>query len=388
MNRVRATLALTICCALPASADEPTWTLKASALAAEPVAVAAARSARVSIEPGLKWNVSGVELRARERLRRLQMNGERRTDADLRELTAAWRSNDTGFTVGAQQLNWGRMDILRVTDLINPVDQHDLFIEELPEAKLAVWMANLEWQRGAQTFQLIYTPQVALDRLPSHLAGFPVHVSKPGTSLKNSTLAVRYGVEALGWNADFIAARGWQTSPALVPVVGALGPQLQGVVSRQDSLGFSADKPLGDTLLRVEGLVARLSPDRRAAGLGAVSGHQSTLGAGVDVRAGAWFFAAQAVAQWSRPVVEASSHTVFVSAIAQRKFMQDRLATRALHIRDQRSGSSWTSLQGAFELSAHHVLQVQADWIQGNSMQAFGSFSDRSRIAASVRAQF
>jgi hypothetical protein len=371
-----------------AEAQPPAWGLKITGLAAAPVADGHEQSGRATLEPSLKWKSSATDLRGRVRMRWLKLDGDERHDTDVRELTAAWRGSGTTFTLGAQQLNWGRMDILRVTDVINPVDQHDLFHEELPEAKLALWMANLEWQSGSRTLQIIATPQVPVDRLARRLGGLPVDVAEPRSSLRNSTLAVRYGFEALGWNADVMASRGWQPTPTLRPVMDARGLRLQGVVSRQNSMGFSADKPIGGTVLRLEGLVARLKPHDGPAALAVGDRRQGSLGAGLDVRAGDWFLAGQVIAQNERDTLVGRSRNTYASVIVQRKWMQDRLAARALHIRETRGSSSWTSLQASYELSPNQLLQVQADRFKGDPAQPFGSFGGRSRMAAAMRLTF
>jgi hypothetical protein len=368
-------------------AADPDWGLKVTGLAGAPVADGEGRSARVTIEPSLKWKLPSVDIRGGIRLRRLDQQRDRRTDVDVRELTAAWRGAQTTFTLGAQQVNWGRMDILRVTDIINPVDLHDLFYEELPQAKLALWMANWEWQSGEQSVQVIATPQVPIDRLPARVEGLPVHVAKPANSLAHSTLALRYGFEAAGWNADLVAIRGWQATPLLRPVIGATGLSLQGSPTRQNSIGFSADKPLGSTVLRLEGLYARATPQDPALGLAAQ--RSLSLGAGLDLRSGPWFFATQLIAQHSPDATAgAPERSAFVSAIVQRKWLQDRLSGRALHIRETAFGSSWSSLQASYELSANQLVQLQTDWFQGEPSAPFGGFRGRSRIAASMRLQF
>ena len=374
--------------ALGVQAQAAAWGLKLTGLGAAPVADGNEPSARATIEPSVKWKGADLEMRGRARLRWLNQHDDERRDVHVRELTLAWRRAETTLTLGAQQLNWGRMDILRVTDVINPVDQHDLFHEELPEAKLALWMANLEWQSGSHTLQLVATPQVPIDRLPRRFGGLPVSVDEPGNAWRNATAAVRYGFEADGWNADLMASRGWHSAPALRPVVDAAGLRLQGVMSRQSSLGFSADKPIGGTVLRIEGLAARISPDDSAAASGVSTRRHASLGIGLDVRAGGWFVAGQVIGQHERDTLTGRSNNAFVSLIVQRKWMQDRLAARALHIRETRGSSSWSSLQASYELSPHQVLQVQGDWFEGEPTQPFGSFSSRSRIAASVRVDF
>jgi hypothetical protein len=283
------------------------------------------------------------------------------------------------------------MDILRVTDIVNPLDQHDLFYEELPEAKLALWMLNAEWQHESQTVQFVVAPQVAIDRIPRHVAGLPVQVTKPSASLENATYAVRYGFEAAGWNADLVAIRGWQTTPPLVPVINADGPRLEAALFRQNSVGFSADRPFGGVVLRVEGLYARTTPHDPPAGLSPGAQRLATLASGVDIRSGPWFFAGQVIAQRNLDAtagVGTPESNAYVSGIVQRKWMQDRLTTRALYIRETHFGSSWASLQGTYEMSPNQEVRLQADWFRGEPNEPFGAFANRSRVAASLRLAF
>ncbi|HEU0201502.1 MAG TPA: hypothetical protein VFR86_13845 [Burkholderiaceae bacterium] len=371
-----------------AQAAEPEWGFKATALGGAPIDEGAGHSARVTLEPSVKVKGSPLELRAHARLRYLDQVDDERADADLRELTAAWRGGDASLTVGAQQVNWGRMDILRVTDVVNPIDRHDLFYEELPEAKLASWMVNAEWQHESQVVQFVAAPHVAIDRVPRRLGGLPVQITRPSASLDNATYALRYGFEVAAWNADLVAVRGWQTSPELFPVVDASGLRLQGALFRQNSAGFSADRPFGSIVLRVEGLYARVTPHDLPAGFGLTAQRLVTLAGGADLRSGSWFFAGQVIAQRNLDAAAgfgAPRNNAYVSGIVQRKWLQERLTTRALHIRETHFGSSWTSLQATYELSPHQEVRVQADWFRGQPTEPFGAFADRSRVAASLR---
>src|SRR5207253_640135 len=98
--------------------------------------------------------------------------------------------------------------------------------------------------------------------------------------------------------------------------------------SRQNSLGFSADKPIGATVLRLEGIVGRTSPEEAASALGIASRRHAALGAGLDVRAGDWFYAGQVIAQYERDAALGRTRSTYVSAIIQRKWLQDRLSAR------------------------------------------------------------
>lgn len=378
---------LMLACALPVPAAEPQWGLELSGLAGAPIDGGAGRSSRFVVEPSLKLDAGAWTLRADARARRLELDGERSTRTDLRDLTLGWRGSEAALTVGAQQVNWGRMDLLRVTDAINPVDQGDLFLEDLPEAKLALWMANWEWQRDDRSVQLIAAPGAALDRLPATLGGLPVQAVRPATSLRTATLAARYGFAAAGWNADLVAIHGWQTTPALLPAVDNTGTlRLRSQPARQDSLGVSADRPFGRWVLRLEGQLARTSPYEPPAGSPAARQRSASLGIGADLTEGAWFFAAQAI---GRQETDAEPRrTAYVSGIVQRKWLQDRLALRAVHLRETDTGSSWTSIQTRYELSPNQELRLQADRFDGAAGEPFEVYAGRSRVALSLRAKF
>ncbi|XVJ71131.1 MAG: hypothetical protein HEQ39_17095 [Rhizobacter sp.] len=379
--------ALMLCMAALSHAAEPEWGLKFSALGATALTARGSDSSRMALEPSVKWLRPSIEWRARVRTRWSYQQGDQRDDTDVRELTATWRGQEANITLGAQQLNWGRMDILRLSDVINPVDQHDLFFEELPEAKLALWMINAEWQRGTSSWQLVLSPEVPVDRMPATWNGFPVDVQQPKTSMRNSTVALRYAFEVSGWSADLMAVHGWRTTPFLRVAPGSMPPRLVGEPLRQNSVGFSADKPWGATVLRLEGLYARStdrSPD--TADGERKKNHPSGLGAGLDVQWKSWFFAGQAIAE--RGHGEQGQRHFYLSAIAQKKWLQDRLAMRALHVREMQSDAGWSSLRLSYEFTKNQLMQLQADHFFGKTQHSFGTLKEQSRFAVSWRVSF
>ena len=50
------------------------------------------------------------------------------------------------FRVGRQQVVWGRTDLFRVLDVINPVDysRHNIY-DELEDIRIPMWMATSEY---------------------------------------------------------------------------------------------------------------------------------------------------------------------------------------------------------------------------------------------------
>jgi hypothetical protein len=61
---------------------------------------------------------------------------------------------ELGIRLGKQQVVWGRTDLFRVLDVINPVDfsRHNIY-DELEDTRIPQWMLNLEYRMGGtQTF--------------------------------------------------------------------------------------------------------------------------------------------------------------------------------------------------------------------------------------------
>ncbi|RMF09105.1 MAG: DUF1302 family protein, partial [Alphaproteobacteria bacterium] len=63
-------------------------------------------------------------------------------------------SGEIGIRFGKQQVVWGRTDLFRVLDVINPVDfsRHNIY-DELEDTRIPMWMINAEWRLGGtETF--------------------------------------------------------------------------------------------------------------------------------------------------------------------------------------------------------------------------------------------
>jgi hypothetical protein len=55
-----------------------------------------------------------------------------------------------GFKVGKQQIVWGRTDLFRVLDVLNPVDySRNNIYDELEDTRIPMWMAETEYRWGA-----------------------------------------------------------------------------------------------------------------------------------------------------------------------------------------------------------------------------------------------
>jgi len=59
-------------------------------------------------------------------------------------------SDQMFLKVGRQQVIWGRTDLFRVLDVINPVDySRNNIYDELQDIRIPMWIATAEWRMGA-----------------------------------------------------------------------------------------------------------------------------------------------------------------------------------------------------------------------------------------------
>lgn len=367
---------------------EATLGLRSSAVLGTPIGSGEGASSRVTLEPSIRAGSKDLEARAAVRLRKLRIVDEETEDVSIRELFLAYRHAGFTATIGAQQVNWGRMDIVRITDNVNPVDDKDLYLEDLPDAKKPLWMANLEWDDGDGAFQLLLSPEIPVDTVPSRVHGVPIAMKTQKDRLRNGTIAARYGFEAAAWNVDLIAYRGWDPSPSfrLQP-----GGELAGEVHRITRFGFSADRPIGKVVFRTEGA---FSPSQAYPGIWTTAAQKTSrysLGTGMDVQSGQWFLTGQVIVdRFSDTDVRAllPRQNVYTSLTAQRKWMQDRLHFRLAGIRESHRHSYWLSIQTNLELDAHQEVRLQLDRFDGPQDSHFGQLASRSRLALAYRMKY
>lgn len=360
---------------------DATLGLRASAVLGTPVGSGDGASSHVALEPSLRAGGKDLAARAAIRLRKIRIGDDETEDVSIRDLFLVHQQAGFTASIGAQQVNWGRMDIVRITDNVNPVDEKDLYLEELPDAKKPLWMANFEWDDGDGVFQLLLSPEIPVDTLPNRTLGFPIVMKTQKDRLRNGTVATRYGFEAASWNVDLVAYRGWDPSPSFRPQPTG---ELAGEVHRITRLGFSADRPVGKVVIRAEGA---FSPSQAYPGVWMTAVQKTSrfsAGTGIDVQAGQWFLTGQVIVdRFSEPDVRARlpQQNVYTSLTAQKKWMQDRLRFRLAGITESHRHSYWVSAQTNFELDAHQEVRLQLDRFGGPQDSHFGQLVSRSRLA-------
>ncbi|MHA7816407.1 MAG: AMIN domain-containing protein [Pseudohaliea sp.] len=139
-----------------------------------------------------------------------------RTSLFLRELYLDFRTGDTGWRLGKQQVVWGQADGLKVLDVVNPQSFREFILDDFDNSRIPLWMANITHPVGeAATLQLLWIPDTTYHELPDLTAPFAVRtprllpplpvtalgpVDKPDDPFGDSDIGVALSGFAGGWD--------------------------------------------------------------------------------------------------------------------------------------------------------------------------------------------
>jgi len=117
--------------------------------------------------------------------------------------------DDLDFKIGRQVVVWGRSDTIRITDVLNPLDNRRPALVDIEDLRLPVGMAKLDYYLGKWrvTPIAIFEQQFTLNP-PYGSAFYPAPFKAPDDkSYHGLTYALSVGGEFSGWDVNFYAAR-------------------------------------------------------------------------------------------------------------------------------------------------------------------------------------
>ncbi len=131
------------------------------------------------------------------------------SELELREFYVEIPSDNYYFTLGKQQVVWGKADGLKVLDIVNPQSYREFILEDFDDSRIPQWMANIETRLGEWDAQLLWIPEQSYHVLPGNDAlytptspllapkpppGVSVDVQpidRPGRTLTDSDIGLR-----------------------------------------------------------------------------------------------------------------------------------------------------------------------------------------------------
>ena len=173
-------------------------------------------------------------------------------ELELREAYIAGPlSSAVDCKMGRQIVVWGRSDNIRVTDILNPLDQREPGLTDIEDLRLPITMVRTDVYKRAWTLTAILIPEIRFDKNPVYGHDFypgdqPLPAKKqPGEGFAHGEYAAALNGVFSGWDISFYGARFYEDQPHLaLNQSGALMRKH----SRLSMLGMAGSRALGNLL--------------------------------------------------------------------------------------------------------------------------------------------
>jgi len=320
-------------------------------------------------------------------------------ELELREAFLAGRLTDSvDLKLGRQIFVWGRSDNLRVTDVLNPLDQREPGLTDIEDLRLPVTMVRLDGHNGPWTLTGLVIPEIRFDKTPVYGHDFyPSDQPLPSKDRPDEGFGhAEYGAALngvfSGWDISFYGARFYDDQFHLV--LNRYG-ELFRKHSRLTMFGVAGTWALGNFLLFGEaawfdGLEffntdGSFSRTDLLAGV-EYSGFRDTTISFEILR--------QHLNGFDRRLAEAPDEATENLSVAvlrlSRTFMHERLTLTALAYNYGLDGDEGAlqRLQGAYDLRDGLTMTVGVVLFKSGDLPVFRSVADNDRFFAEVKWSF
>lgn len=314
--------------------------------------------------------------------------------------------------LGKQQIVWGKLDGIKVLDVLNPQDLREFILDDFGESRIGLWTAYLDVTLAGWRTELAVIPDNTGHAIPVPGAWFELTAPRyrygagpddpaPPTKTLRKSIGTDRSAFALKVSRQFgtleigaLAYSGLDHEP-----LGRLTTNNEEVIveryyERREVYGLSAETALGAVALRAE--VAwqpgRAFNTRTSTSLSSMPLDQLTAGVGLDVD-GPWntFINIQylydEVPNAPGSLVRPRSDRI-ATLFLRRSFSYDAVKLTARWYRALDSGDAMYSLALGFVLNDSTELSIAADAFDGQATGIFGQFRDRDRITLELTHTF
>ncbi len=174
------------------------------------------------------------------------------------ELGEAWLqgrlNRRTDLKIGRQIVVWGKSDNIRITDIINPLDNREPGMVDIEDLRLPLTMARLDYYIGDWGLSAIAIPEIRFNKNPAYGSEFyPGTMPKPPEQIpddggENTEYALAANGIFSGWDLSLYWAQHFDDNPHLVTHDSV--PQLQH--SRVTMVGLATNIATGNWLFKGE----------------------------------------------------------------------------------------------------------------------------------------
>ena len=329
--------------------------------------------------------------------------------AELRDFYVELRSANGLTRLGKQQIVWGRLDGIKVLDLVNPQDFREFILDDFAESRISLWSAYFDYNLGNWRAELALIPDGTGHMIPGAGAwfeltaprfrygaepgqpGLPVTTGQPGHSLDDGAAGLRLSRQFNNLELALVAYTGNDPEPLgrLVQANGA--PAVERFYERRNAVGLSADMGLGSAVLRAE---YAYQPDRtfntRSPGLletVALDQHRAAIGLDIDGPLGIFVnlqYLVDTISAAPANLVRPERDRL-ATLYLRRSFAYDSVVLAARWYRSFTDDDHLAAVSIEYAINDDTSLELAAQAFSGIDEGLFGQFADRDRITLSLR---
>lgn len=332
--------------------------------------------------------------------------------ADLRDTYVEFASERGLTRIGKQQIVWGRLDGIKVLDLLNPQDYREFILDDFAESRISLWSAYFDYSLGNWRTELAIVPDGTGHAIPESGAWFEltaprfrygaavgdpqpsVITVRPGHGLQETGAGVRLSRQVASSEIAFVAYSGMDPEPLgrVVDIDGQVA--VERFFERRNAVGFSLDMGFGPAVFRVEYAHQpnRHFNTRQAGDLRTVTLDHRRAAVGLDVDGPLGLFVNVQyfvdVVGNAPPGLVRPDHDRIGALYLRRTFAYDSIILEARWYRSFEDNDGLVSLGIEYVLSDRTAIELAANGFYGPPEGLFGQFAERDRITFSLSHTF
>ena len=332
--------------------------------------------------------------------------------AELRDFFFEWRSANGLARLGKQQIVWGRLDGIKVLDLVNPQDFREFILDDFADSRISLWSAYFDYNLGNWRAELALVPDGTGHMIPGAGAWFeltaprfrfgaaidqptlPVIIAEPSHALDESAAGLRLSRQFNNLELALVAFTGNDPEPLGRLIVANGAAAVERFYERRDAFGFSVDVGLGSAVLRAE---YAYQPDRTfntrspgALDAVALGQHRGAIGLDMDGPAGIFIniqYLVDTISAAPADLVRTDQDRL-ATLYLRRSFAYDSVVVAARWYHSFTDDDDLAALSIEYTISDSTSIELAAQYFSGVEEGLFGQFRNRDRITLGLSHTF
>ncbi len=339
------------------------------------------------------------------------------SEFELREFYLEFPSENYYFTLGKQQVVWGKADGLKVLDIVNPQSYREFILEDFDDSRIPQWMANIETGVGEWDAQFLWIPDQSYHVLandgalytptsPLLLPQPQIGVSsvevkpfkRPARTLMDSDVGLRLSRFWKGWDLSLNYLYQYDNFALLYQrrsvTTNGLHVEMEPQYRRTHVLGGSFSNAFDNWVLRGE--LAYFS-DRYFLAVGSDSdgiskGKEMSYVLGLDwaglenTLISGQLFQSVALNRQSATVRDKTDSTV--SLLVNHTLLNETVELRLVWLASTNIGDGLFRLRASYEWQDNLKTWISSDTYYGSREGIFGQFDDNDRLTVGIEMAF